>query len=220
MLKHCDRVEGTTRANKGLIQASSVNDADQALGEKFCEARDYAVDQLNALSAAAALDEAQLVTACEQITEAMSEVTALVDRYSVQDIAANARVIVDRLSGGDMDTATGYGQLCLGMGYREDDADMALTGAVVMLATNKPAYAEFVGHHLRWGFGTDVAPLEASAWYNSALSAMAQGATPAVLTGDEVERNAVINAAVNMQASGLPAVKTSGSLPALKLSGD
>ncbi len=220
MLKHCDMVESQTRVNKGVILASNVTNADQALGEQFCEARDYSIDQLNALKSAANLDDAQLVDACGQITDAMSQVTALVDQYSIQDIAVSARTVVNQIANGDMDTATGYGQLCLGMGYREDDAPMALAGAVVMLGAGKAPYAEMVGHHLRWGFGTAQAPLQASAWYNAALSAMANGATPAVLPAKSEERNAIINASINNPVGTVQPVQTSGGLPALNLGGN
>lgn len=220
MLKHCDMVESQTRVNKGVILASNVTNADQALGEQFCEARDYSIDQLNALKSAANLDDAQLVDACGQITDAMSQVTALVDQYSIQDIAVSARTVVNQIANGDMDTATGYGQLCLGMGYREDDAPMALAGAVVMLGAGKVPYAEMVGHHLRWGFGTAQAPLQASAWYNAALSAMANGATPAVLPAKSEERNAIINASINNPVGTVQPVQTSGGLPALNLGGN
>ena len=220
MLRHCDAVESQTRANNGVVLASDITNSDQALGEQFCAARDYSIDQLNALKAAANLDDAQLVDACGKITDAMSQVTALVDQHSIQDIATSARTVVNQLANGDMDTATGYGQLCLGMGYREDDASMALAGAVVMLGAGKVPYAEMVGHHLRWGFGTAQAPLEASAWYNAALSAMADGAIPAVLPAKTVERNAIINAAVNRPVGGAQPVQTSGGLPALNLGGN
>ncbi|MEO9648655.1 MAG: peptidoglycan-binding domain-containing protein [Roseobacter sp.] len=217
MLKHCDSVESKTRANNGVILASNVTNADQALGEQFCGARDYSIDQLNSIKAAASLDDAQLVAACGQITDAMSQVTALVDQYTVQNISASARTVVNQLANGDMDTAAGYGQLCLGMGYREDDSSMALAGAVVMLGVGKMPYAELVGHHLRWGFGTAQAPVESSAWYNTALTAMADGAIPAVLPAKSEERNAIINTSVNRPVGAFQPVQTSGALPTLNL---
>lgn len=217
MVKYCDAVERKTRANNGMVLASNVTDADQALGEQFCEAREYTIEQMDALKAAANLDDAQIVQACGTIAGAMSEVTAVVGQSSVEDIAIRGRSVVNELANGDMNTATGYGQLCMGIGYREDDAEMALAAAVVLLSTGQMPYAELVGHHLRWGFGTAEAPVEASAWYNTALNALADGEVPAVLPAKSEERAAVINAAVNSPSGTVQPVQASGSLPALNL---
>ena len=219
MVKYCDTIERQTRANNGVVLASNVTDPNQALGEQFCAARDYSIDQLFAIQTAANLTDEQILTACDQITTAMSDITSKVDRYTIQRISVDANAVVDGLANGDMDTGAGYGQLCMGMGYREDNAEMALAGAVVMMGVGQQPYAEMVGHHLRSGFGTEVAPIEASAWYNTALTAMENGATPAVLPAEAAERNAVIDAAVNNAPGGVtqPVQASSGGLPALNL---
>lgn len=218
IVRHCDTVNRTTRANNGVILASNITNPDQALGEQFCAARDYSIDQLFAIQGAANLTDEQILTACGQITNVMTDITAKVDRYTIQRISAEANEAVIGLANGDMDTAAGYGQLCMGMGYREDNADMALAGAVVMMGVGQMPYAEMVGHHLRWGFGTEVAPIESAAWYNTALTAMDNGATPAVLPAEAATRNAVINAAINSAGSTPQPVQASGGgLPTLSL---
>ena len=218
MVKLCDAVERQTRANNGLVMASNMTDPNQALGEQFCEAREYTIEQMTALKAAASLDDAQIVQACGTIAGAMSDVTADVGQRSVDDVAISGRVVVNQLANGDMDTAAGYGQLCLGIGYREDDAEMALAAAVVMLSTGQMPYAELVGHHMRWGFGTEPAPVEAVVWYNTAVEALSDGEVPAVLPAKSQERAAVISAAVNRSGGGVQPVQASGTLPALNLS--
>ena len=65
-----------------------------------------------------------------------------------------------------------------------------------MVAAGQMPYSEVMGHHLRWGFGTDKSGTYSEDWYTTALSAMDQGAEPAFLPSKTVERNTIIRGAL------------------------
>ncbi len=224
MASHCELVAGMTQANQGVILASNVRDPEQALGEQFCEARSFAMTQSQGLAAQAGQTDAQLAAACTQIADALEPASSQIGTGDVKLVATQAQQVTNTIFQGNMDTASGYGQICLGLGYRQDDAKMALGGATVMLATGQMPYAEVMGHHTRWGFGATASPAASTSWYQTALSSMEQGAQPVFVPSKTAERNAVIKASITGGAGGggLAPLQASGSngglaLPALNL---
>lgn len=221
MAAHCDLVTGMTQANQGRILAGPVQDPEQALGEQFCEARTYSITQSQTLLANARQTEEQFSTSCKQIADAVAPATSQIGSQDVKLVATSAQQITNGLFNNDTNTATAYGQICMGLGYRQDDATVALGAATVLLATGQMPYAEVMGHHLRWGFGTTKAPAAASGWYQTALSSMEQGSQPVFLPSKAAERNAIIQASLAAApVSNQPVQAASGgglSLPALNL---
>ncbi|MDZ7710619.1 MAG: peptidoglycan-binding domain-containing protein [Roseovarius sp.] len=223
MATHCEVVAGMSQVNGGVILASDVADPDQALGEQFCEARSYAMTQGQALMTNARATEEQMNTLCSQIADNMAPVVAGVAKESVKVTKARATEIANNIYNGDMTVAAGYGQICLGTGYRQDDAATALGGALSLVAAGEMPYAEIMGHHARWGFGVPQAAEASQVWYETALSAMDNGAKPAFLPSKTVERNAVIRAALSSRSRPAPVEAVAGgtdgglALPALNL---
>ena len=80
-------------------------------------------------------------------------------------------------------------------------------------------YSEIMGHHLRWGFGVGRSPAASIDWYDTALSAMEQGAQPVFVPSKTGERNAIIRAAINAPIGGVVPVQAvendSDALPEL-----
>ncbi|MFK7744489.1 MAG: peptidoglycan-binding protein [Roseobacter sp.] len=224
MASHCELVSGMTQANQGVVLASNVTDPEQALGEQFCEARSFAITQSQAVLANARQTEDQVSTACSQIADALAPAISQIGTQDVKPVATSAQQIANGLFNNDMATAAGYGQICLGLGYRQDDAKMALGGATVLLATGQMPYAEVMGHHLRWGFGTSRAPAASNTWYETAITSMEQGAQPVFVPSKTQERNAIIKASIsNAPLGGVAPVQAAGgglALPALNLGGN
>ena len=223
MASHCELVTGMTQANQGMVLASNITDPDQALGEQFCEARAYAITQSQSIMANARQSEDQLSTACTQIADAMAPATAQISGQDVKLVATSAQEIANGLFNNDMNSASSYGQICLGLGYRQDDAKMALGAATVLLATGQLPYAEVMGHHLRWGFGTARAPQASKIWYDTALASMEEGGQPVFVPSKAAERNAVIKASLKAAPVQAPMQAASGgglSLPALNIGGN
>lgn len=218
MASHCDLVTGISEANQGRVLPNNVTDPEQALGEQFCEARTYAITQSQSLLSAARQTEDQLAASCTQIADAMAPATNQIGTQDVKLVATSAQQIANGLFNNDTTTATAYGQICMGLGYRQDDAKMALGGATVLLSTGQMPYAEVMGHHLRWGFGTTRTPGAANGWYQTALDAMQQGAAPVFVPSKSAERNAIIQASLSGPAAPQQAASGGGiSLPALNL---
>jgi len=218
MASHCELVSGMTQANQGVILASNVTDPEQALGEQFCEARAYAITQSQGVLAQAGQTEDQLVQACSQIADLMQPATSQIGTGDVKLVATQAQQLANGAFNNDMATAQAYGEICIGLGYRQDNADVALGAATVLLAAGQMPYAEIMGHHLRWGFGTTAAPAASNAWYSSAVTSMEQGgAQPVFVPSKTAERNAIIKASI--AGTGAPVQAAGGglNLPALNL---
>lgn len=225
MAGHCELVSGMTQANQGVVLANNITDPEQALGEQFCEARSFAMTQSQGLLAQARQTEEAVAASCGQIADAMMPATSQIGTGDVKLVATQAQQIANNIFSNDMQAAAGYGQICLGLGYRQDDAKMALGGATVMLATGQIPYSETMGHHLRWGFGTAAVPAASKAWYETALTSMEQGAQPVFVPSKAAERNAIIKASISAAPAGAtaPAQAAAGNaleLPSLNLGGN
>lgn len=224
MANHCELVAGMTQANQGVVLASNINDPEQALGEQFCEARSFAITQSQGILSQVRQPEDAVVASCAQIAEVMAPATAQIGTADVKLVATQAQQIANGVFNNDMQAAAGYGQLCLGLGYRQDDAEMALGAATVMLATGQMPYGEVLGHHLRWGFGTAAVPAASTSWYQSALTSMDQGAQPVFVPSKAAERNAIIRASIantgQANVAPQPAIGGGLALPALNLGGN
>ena len=48
---------------------------------------------------------------------------------------------------------SGTAKICLSVGYRTDDMDVALASALLLTALGEAVYGELIGHHLALGFG-------------------------------------------------------------------
>ncbi|MDJ0993787.1 MAG: peptidoglycan-binding domain-containing protein [Dinoroseobacter sp.] len=222
MAERCELVTLMTQTNQGTIKAVSMSDPDQALSEKFCEARGYAISVAQSYAAQLRVSDEQLLSTCGQIADALAPARDMLGSSEVQAVSAKVTEIGQSIGLGDPANAGAYGQLCLGIGYRQDDADMALSGALLAFSIGQMPYGEVMGHHLREGFGLAANPQGSIIWYDTALSALEQNAEPAFLPSQSADRVAVMRAALKsgrLQAGatpGLPAVvPAGGAIPAL-----
>ncbi|MFW5881362.1 MAG: hypothetical protein ACOCTP_02460, partial [Roseicyclus sp.] len=78
---------------------------------------------------------------------------------------------------------SGTAKVCLSVGYRTDDMDVAIGSGLLLVAMGEPVYAELMGHHLSQGFGTAKRADLALDWYDAALEAVEAGATPVFAPG-------------------------------------
>lgn len=192
----CEIVDLTTQTNQGVILATNMTDPDQALSEKFCEARSFAIGESQGILTQARASEDQIAGTCAQITDAMAPAMSDLATASPQQVADRVAGISQSIGLGDRANAESYGKLCLGLGYRKDDAKMALTGALVMMGAGQVPYAEAVGHHLREGFGVTASRQASLPWYEVAIMALEQNAAAAFEPSKTPERVGVIRAAI------------------------
>jgi len=218
----CELVAQTTRIQGGVIHSSNMTDSNQALSEKFCEARGFAITQGQSLASQFAVSETELNSLCEQITSAFAPAIQTLPSSAPQQVATTAQTSIGQLGLTDAATAAAYGQICISIGYRNDNAEMALAGALTMVAAGQAPYGELMGHHLREGFGVTASDAASGQWYVTAVTALEQGAQPAFVPSTTQERILIIKAAMQLrqnQASGtgvLPnVIPASNTLPAL-----
>ncbi|WP_415184459.1 peptidoglycan-binding domain-containing protein [Phaeovulum sp.] len=178
LASHCNRVNMATSSNGGFVTAAAMADPGQALGEQFCLARGYAISQGEELAAAIpGFTPAQITAQCESFGPAMKEsvsalslqprdaVLAGVSEFALESGMAPAQLV-------------GTARVCLSVGYRTDNMDVALASGLLLTALGERQYAELMGHHLAMGFGASVRPDLAVDWYQMGLDALSNGATP------------------------------------------
>ncbi len=202
----CNEINVLTAANGGITSAARVVDAEFTLNEQFCLARTHALAESAAIVATIPdLTESQVEAQCKGLTQAVApQLTALDVVSPGAVINATANFMQD--SGQPMDRLISGGKVCLGVGYRTDDAEMALASAVLLAAGEQLGYAEIVSHQMREGFGTKrTTPEQAGRWMSLAMDAMSSGG--AMVLGQSQDRMAVLQVASNM------AGQTSSALP-------
>ena len=179
----CNGVMLQTSTNGGYTTLANMSDPDFTLSEQFCVARSYAMAQGEQLMQnIVGLTQSQISQQCDQFAGLFSD---QIDRASMAGQDALQPRVADVALGSGVPPAdlSATARVCLSVGYAQDDMRMAVASALVLTAMGEPAYGELMGHHLREGFGTTRRPDLAMAWYDTALSALEQGATAAFMPG-------------------------------------
>ncbi|MEP4249288.1 hypothetical protein [Tateyamaria sp.] len=194
LASHCNNVSLLTNTNGGFTTAVAMTDPNIALNEQFCLARTYAiVKSEDMIAKVQGFTPDQIAAQCQGFAPAMqSFVTALglkTQPEVVQDVASF--ILTTGMSPAQL---KGTAQICMGVGYRTDDMDVALGSALMMFAMGDHVYGEVMGHHLAQGFGTSKRVDSARAWYIEGLNAIDRGA-PAVFAPGQPERTELLRKA-------------------------
>ncbi|WP_417249819.1 peptidoglycan-binding domain-containing protein [Celeribacter sp.] len=221
LASHCNKVSLLTNTNGGFVTEASMSDPNQALNEQFCLARTYAISQGEELiSKVQGFTPQQIAAQCEGLAPTM---TAQVAALSIKP---RAEVLTDTSAfvlGSGMSPAqlAGTAKICLSVGYRTDNMDVALASSLLLVALGERAYGELLGHHLSQGVGATQRPDLAQAWYEDSLQAIEAG-LPAVFAPGQPERQGLLRKASmslsGVQAAPTPVVPASGTaLPAFSV---
>jgi len=188
MRGQCDQVNVRTAANGGLSAPGQITDPTLALNEQFCLARTQAMSDTTRIEATIPnMSQDQIEAQCAGLAQAIAPQIAAIGSTPAAQVIASTKAFLDG-SGQPMAQVISGGKVCLGAGYRADDAEMALASAVLLTAAGEGGYGEMVSHQLREGFGTaPAAPQVAASWMQVAL-----GSTPVL--GQTPERLAVLKA--------------------------
>ncbi len=200
LASHCNTISLLTNTNGGFTTVDTMSDPNFALNEQFCLARTYAIAQGEDLAARVqGYTPQQIEEQCEALAPAMKD---YVSALSLQPQQAVVQDVAAFILGTGMSPAQlkGTAQICLGVGYRKDDMDVALGSALMLYALGEGVYGELMGHHLSQGFGTAKRTDLALAWYEKGLEAADSGA-PAVFAPGQPERTDLIRKA-SMQIGG------------------
>ncbi len=224
MADRCELVDLLTQSN-GVTLASNIVDPDQALSEQFCDMRTDAMATGQQIMVEYGVDaERMRDEICGPIALEMSEAIGSATAQGPQQVSAQAAQTTRNLGISDADQARDYGRMCLAVGYRLDEPELAMGGAMMMIGQSDYAYSEVVGHHLREGFGADADSNAAEPWYRTAIAVLDQGGQPAFLISQSANRAAVMRGALDLGATraangslpGVVAVNTGPVLPILK----
>ncbi len=196
---HCNTISLQTNTNGGFTKVSAVTDPDFALSEQFCLARTYAVEKGQELaSSVTGVSASQIEANCGAFGSLLSAQIGSLSTKGVDGVIADVATFVVQ-SGQEPTSLQGTAKICLGVGYRTDDNDVAIGSGLVLAALGEKAYGELMGHHLHLGFGPAKNPSQAKPWYEMGIAASEAGAP--VFAPGQPERVDVIRVAVAGGAS-------------------
>ncbi len=225
LASHCNQISLLTNSNGGFVTQASMSDPNLALNEQFCLARTYAIatgeDMARDLQG---VSMSQLESQCASFGPMMKSYINALSLKSrdqmMQDVSSFA-------AGTGMTSAQliGTSKICLSVGYRTDNLDVALGSALMLTALGEQPYGELLGHHLTQGYGTGKRADLGLEWYKLSLDALANG-QKAVFAPGNPERGALIQQAafaLNGQSqSSLPAgvqAQPAATMPTFLLQG-
>lgn len=218
MASFCNKTNLVTSSSGGMVTAASMTDVTVAVGEQFCLARTYVIDQGEQLSATVqGVSLGDMQAQCAAFAPSMRD-------YVAGMVAKNPNEATDDLQGFVIRSGMNPAQLaanariCLSIGYRMDNADVALASALVLVGLGEAAYGEVLGHHLAHGFGVPKRLDRAADWYDTAAVALDGGAQRVVAPGT-ADRPVLLRAtAVHLRGGGVasqatPAAPQPAALP-------
>ncbi|WP_095588851.1 peptidoglycan-binding domain-containing protein [Actibacterium ureilyticum] len=197
LASHCNEINLLTTGNGGFATEANLTNPEFALNEQFCLARTYSMTKGEEMaSKVKGFSAEQIAQQCAGLGAAVkSHVTALSQKPMAQ-VVSDVKGFVGG-SGMSAGQLSGTSKICLSVGYRTDDMDLAIGSALLLVAVDEPIYAELLGHHLTQGFGAAKRPDLGTAWYEAALTALDNGAAPAFAPG-QPERKSLIRKAALM----------------------
>lgn len=194
LASHCNQVNLLTSTNGGFATAETMGDANQALNEQFCLARTYAISYGEEKAAAiAGFTPQQIAAQCQGLAPALKDHVAALSIKARDEVIRDVSNFVLQ-SGLAPAQLSGTAEICLSVGYRTDDMDVALGSALLLTALGDTVYGELMGHHLSQGYGVAKRLDLSMDWYDMGLTAVENGAIPAFAPG-QPERSALIRKA-------------------------
>ncbi|MGQ0567446.1 MAG: peptidoglycan-binding domain-containing protein [Gemmobacter sp.] len=165
----CSQVSVVTSTNGGYMTQLNMTDPALALSEQFCLARAYAIGQSDEMVAkVAGFTPQQIADQCLGFAPVMKDHVAAI---SLKPRAAVIDGVLGFVTTSGMAPAqlAGTAKICLGIGYKVDNTELALGSALLLGVLGEQAYGELVGHHLAQGIGATPRPDLALGWYEAAL---------------------------------------------------
>ncbi len=181
---HCNSVSLVTNTNGGYSTAANMSDPNLVLNEQFCLARTYAIENSQRLAAQVqGLSADQIAQQCDGLAPTMATYVSQLHTAPQDQVVQSVQRFV-ATSGMTTEQISGTGQICLGVGYRTDNMDVALGSALLLVGAGEAAYAELIGHHLMRGFGVAPSQPLAAGWFDRAFVAASAGVVPVFNPGE------------------------------------
>ena len=192
----CNQVGLVTGSNGGFSTLVSMSDAQFTLGEQFCLARTYAISAGEELTAnLQGISAAQVETQCQAFGPATAQYVASLPVKPHTEVMADVSQFILTTGMSPMQLA-GTSKICLSVGYRTDNMEVAVGSALLLTVLGEQPYAELLGHHLLNGFGVAPQPEHALAWFETSIEALMAG-SDAVFVPGQIERTDLLRAALS-----------------------
>ena len=165
----CSQVSVVTNSNGGYMTQLNMSDPTLALSEQFCLARAYAIAQSDDMvSKVAGFTPQQIAEQCAGFAPVMKDHVAAISLKPRSEVIDGVLAFVTT-SGMAPAQLAGTAKICLGIGYKVDNTELALGSALLLGVLGERAYGELVGHHLAQGIGATPRPDLSLAWFEAAL---------------------------------------------------
>lgn len=205
LASHCNKVSLLTNTNGGFTTLASMTDPGLALNEQFCLARTYAISEGEELGQKLSVTPEQLAQVCDAYGAQMRGSVAALSLKPRDEVLRDVSglLLQSGISAQDLGATA---KVCLSVGYRKDDMNVAIGSALILVALGEKGYGELLGHHLSQGFGASERADLALAWYETGIEAAENG--KAVFSPGQPERTELIRKAafsLGGQAGAAPA---------------
>jgi peptidoglycan hydrolase-like protein with peptidoglycan-binding domain len=206
---HCNKVSLLTNTNGGFTTQATMTDPNFALNEQFCLARTYAIAQgEERASKVAGYTSQQITEQCEAFGPVLESQVDALSYKSEPEVAQDVATFVAG-TGMSRGQLQGTAEICLGVGYRTDNLQVAIASALVLYAMGDEVYGELIGHHLAQGYGVEQNTGLAQQWFDKSYAAHQAGKQAAFAPGQPERNDLVHNASMQVsgQGSALPTFK-------------
>lgn len=194
LASHCNKVSLLTSTNGGFVTSAAMTDPSVALNEQFCLARTYAIASGEDMAGrVSTLSQDQIAAQCDRLGPVLKPYVSALSFRPRAEVMSDLGGFVQG-SGMSPEQLAGTARICLSVGYRTDNMDVALGSALLLNVLGEAVYGELLGHHLSQGFGTATRADLALDWYDAGLDAVARGAAPVFAPG-QPERSELIRQA-------------------------
>jgi peptidoglycan hydrolase-like protein with peptidoglycan-binding domain len=217
LASHCNTVSLLTNTNGGFTTLASMTDPNTVLNEQFCLARTYAIAEGEKLATSIqGVGANEIAAQCKSFGPVMKDHVAALSLKPRDAVLQGVSGFVLG-SGMSPPQLAATSKICLSVGYRTDDMDVAIGSGLILVALGEQVYAELMGHHLSQGFGATSRQDLADQWYQMGISAVEAGQR-AVFAPGQPERTALIKAAVMGPDNAMNApVQPASALPTFKI---
>ncbi len=165
----CSQVSVVTNTNGGYMTQLNMSDPTVALSEQFCIGRNYAIAQSeDMVSKVAGFTPQQIADQCASFGPVMKEHVAAISLKPRQAVIDGVLGFVTA-SGMAPAQLAGTAKICLGLGYKVDNTELAIGSALLLGVLGERAYGELIGHHLAQGIGATPRPDLSIAWFEESL---------------------------------------------------
>lgn len=205
LASHCNTVSLVTNTNGGFVTLAGMSDPDVALNEQFCLARTYAIAKSEELvGKIQGFTPDQVAAQCTAFGPAMKDHVAALSLKPRDAVTADVAAFIPS-TGMAPAQLVGTARICLGVGYRTDNMDVAVGSALLLYTLGEGVYGELMGHHLAQGFGPAKRNDLAHAWYEAGVTAVDSGAAAVFVPGQPERTELIRQAAARMNGAPVPA---------------